>query len=56
MTRAKPIDEFSSYTLLGSDGIGHIVTVASTPAEAEELVAGLRAISEKEWSEFIGKG
>ena len=49
----KPAD-FSTYTELGSDGIGYIATVQSSPEEAAATTAKLPHATDRDWADFIG--
>ena len=47
-------DEFESYAELGSDGIGYIATVNSSPEEAAAITSELQSASDSEWARFVG--
>lgn len=52
--RERVSDEFSSYVGLGSDGIGYIATVQSSPAKAAEVTSELKSATDREWDAFVG--
>ena len=46
-------NDSTNYSIIGSDGVGMVVTLAITPAEAEEALAQLHSVSPGDWQKFI---
>lgn len=50
--RGRLVVEFPRYTELGSDGLDHIATVASTPADADAVTAMLLRTDSRDVAAF----
>lgn len=42
-----------SYTLVGYDGIGHVVTLNLSQSEAEKIASAIPVPSARQWENFV---